>query len=254
MILLFDVGNTTIDTAIYDGKHFIKKFKLNTNIAKTPDEYYLDIKRLLDGNIINDIVISSVVPAITNILNELTLKFFKISPIIIQPKVKTGIKIITDNPKEVGADIICAASGVIDRNESCLIIDLGTATKYIYVRKNSIIGVIITPGIEISIRALVGNTALLPEIDIEQPKKVLGTNTIECMQSGVTYGVAVQIDGLIDLIKKEVKEYFDVIITGGLSNKITTLVNHSIIIDDNIIFKGMINIYKKNKKGELKDV
>ncbi|VEU80764.1 type III pantothenate kinase [Haploplasma axanthum] len=248
MILLFDVGNTTVGIATsHDGK-IGKTFKLNTNLKKTADEYFLDIKQLISAETITDVIISSVVPRLTIVLTELSEKFFSVEPLVIQPKTKTGIKIITDNPKEVGADIICAAAGVLNKEKPSLIIDLGTATKYIYTKNNAIKGVIITPGIKISIKALVGNTALLPEIDIETPKKVLGTNTIECMQSGVTYGVAVQVDGLIDLIKKEVNEDFDVIITGGLAKKIIPLLTHKVIVDNDIIFKGLINIYEKNMR------
>lgn len=246
MIMLVDVGNTTIGIAVYKENKITDTFKLNTNIKKTADEYYIDIKHLIDLSKITDIVISSVVPIVTRALVEISEKFLKITPLVIQPKTKTGINVNTDNPKEVGADIIAVAAALINKDKPQLIVDLGTATKYIYVKKNAIKGVIITPGVKISIKALVGNTALLPEIDIVVPKKVLGTNTIECMQSGVTYGVAVQVDGLIELIKQEVLEDFDIIITGGLSSIIKPLLKHDIISNPNLIFEGLAEIYKKN--------
>ncbi len=112
----------------------------------------------------------------------------------------------------------------------------------------TILGVIITPGVNVSIKALVGQTALLPDIDIEVPKKVLGTNTIHCMQSGVTYGVAAQVDGLIERIKAEVNEDFKVILTGGLSSLIAPLCSHPLVVDQDIILKGLLKIYNKNEQ------
>lgn len=247
MLLLIDVGNTTINMAVSKNNKVVKTALLKTNLGKTADEYYLDIKMLFDLSEIKDVVISSVVPVVTKELVELSNKYLNLDPLTIQPKVKTGVKVVTDNPREVGADLIAVSAAVVNSEKSHLIIDLGTATKYIYVKKNAISGVIITTGVEISIKALVGNTALLPNIDIQVPKKVLGTNTIECMQSGVTYGVAAQIDGLIEMIKKEVNEDFDIITTGGLAKIINPLINHKIIDDPLLIFKGLINIYNLNR-------
>ncbi|MDY0277028.1 MAG: type III pantothenate kinase [Acholeplasma sp.] len=246
MILLFDVGNTTVGVGFAFDQKIVNSFRLNTNLKKTADEYFIDLKQLIEIKDITGVAISSVVPAMTRILEELSIRFLGIHPLIVQPKTRTGINIITDHPKEVGADLICAAAGV-DSEKSTLVIDLGTATKYIYVKKSSIRGVIITPGIKVSIKALVGNTALLPEIDIDVPKKVLGTNTIECMQSGVTYGTAVQVDGLIELIKKEVNEEFNIIITGGLAPIIIPLIKHEVFYDNNIVYKGLISIYYRNQ-------
>lgn len=247
MLLVFDAGNTTIGMALVDNNDkIIDTFKLNTNLKKTDDEYFIDIKHLVDCKSVSKIIISSVVPIITKVLIAISEKNFKVTPVLIQPKTKTGINILTDNPKEVGADIIATAAAVASNTESTLIIDLGTATKYTYVRKNQITGVIITPGIKISFKALAGNTALLPEIDIEVPKKVLGTNTAESMQSGATYGIAAQVDGLIEFIKKEVKEDFKIVVTGGLSNIIIPLVNHETILRPNLIYEGLVKIFYKN--------
>lgn len=246
MLLIFDVGNTTIGLGISDYKKVIKTFKLSTNLDKTADEYYLDIKRMINDYNIKDVIIASVVPGVTKVLYDLSCKFLKFEPMILEPGLKTGIKIRTDNPKEVGADLICDAAALIDSPVSNLIIDFGTATKYIYLKNNSINGVIITPGIKISIEALIGNTALLPNIDIVVPKKILGTNTIECMQSGVTYGVAAQVDGLIEMVKREVNEQFDVIITGGLASLIAPLLTHKTNKKPNLTYEGLINIFNRN--------
>lgn len=247
MILMFDIGNTTVGIALAKEDTILKTFRINTNLLKTSDEYYLDIIRLIDNLEITDIIISSVVPQITDVLYEVSLKYFELTPITLKPGIKTGIKIKTDNPREVGADLICDAAAVINAEKPTLIIDLGTAIKYIYVKDNTITGVIITPGIEVSIKALVGNTALLPQIKITVPKNVLGNNTIECMQSGVTYGTAAQVDGLIDMIKAEVKEDFEIVTTGGLSKIINPLIKHEIIDNPLLIFEGLIKIYNLNR-------
>lgn len=206
------------------------------------------MKSLIDFKEVKHIAISSVVPRITEKLKEIASKFVGIEPLIVGPGIKTGLNIKTDHPREVGADLICDAVGIDDDLDKVLIVDLGTANKYIYVKNKTILGVIITPGVSVSIKALVGQTALLPDIDIEVPKKVLGTNTIHCMQSGVTYGVAAQVDGLIDQISLEVKEDFDVILTGGLSEMIAPLCQHKLTVDSDLILKGLLKIYHKNEQ------
>ncbi|BCR36038.1 type III pantothenate kinase [Mariniplasma anaerobium] len=248
MFLLFDVGNTNIFIGVSDGFTIIDTYRLNTEITKTADEYYIQMKNIIDFKEVKHVAISSVVPRITEKLKEISLKYVGIDPLIVGPGVKTGLNIKTDHPREVGADLICDSVGLDEDISNALIIDLGTAIKYIYVKNKTILGVIITPGVNVSIKALVGHTALLPDIDIEVPKKVLGTNTIHCMQSGVTYGVAAQVDGLIDRIRKEVNENFDVILTGGLSALIAPLCSHQLTVDSDIILKGLLKIYNKNEQ------
>ncbi|MBU1093650.1 MAG: type III pantothenate kinase [Firmicutes bacterium] len=247
MILLFDVGNTNISIGLSDGKLVNETFRLNTEVTKTSDEYYIAMKSLIDMKAIHAVAISSVVPRITEKLKDIANRFLNLEPLIVGPGVKTGVNVKTDNPREVGADLICGAVAVEFTTTPVLVVDLGTAIKYIYVKNKTILGVIITPGVSISIKALVGNTALLPDIDIEVPKKVLGTNTIHCMQSGVTYGVASQVDGLIERIREEVKEDFSVILTGGLSQTIAPLCKHELSRDPNLVLKGLLNIFNRNQ-------
>lgn len=247
MILLFDVGNTNISIGLSDGKNILNTIRLNTEVQKTADEYWIQMKNFFHADDIEAVAISSVVPRITEKLKEISLKRLSKEPLIVGPGVKTGLNIKTDNPREVGADLICDAVAVEDTEKPSLVIDLGTAIKYIYVKHKTIRGVIITPGVNISIKALVGQTALLPDIDIEVPKKVLGTNTITCMQSGVTYGVAAQVDGLIDRIQKEVNDEFQVILTGGLSETIAPLVFAPLERDPDLVLKGLLKIYLRNE-------
>ncbi len=246
MILLFDVGNTNISIGISDGQDILETYRLNTDVSKTADEYYVQLRNILGQRTFEKLAIASVVPRITESLKEISKRYYWIpQPLLVGPGIKTGINIKTDHPREVGADIICDAAAVLNQRPH-LIIDLGTANKYIYIKNKTILGVVITPGVHISIKALVGNTALLPDIEIEVPKKVLGTNTISCMQSGVTYGVAAQVDGLIERIKEEVNESFDVILTGGLSSTIAPLCRYPIFRDPDWVLKGLLTIVNKN--------
>ncbi len=247
MILLFDVGNTSIYTGISDGKEITSTFRMNTELHKTPDEYFLTIKQFIDPKDVTQIVIGSVVPTITVALLKIAQKYFQVEPIIIQPGTKTGVQIKADNPREVGADLIADAAGLAD-DEATLIIDLGTANKFIYVKHKTICGVIIAPGINLSIKALAGNTALLHEVEIKTPNRVLGNNTISCIQSGVIFGTAASIEGLVQRIQKEVNEPFRIILTGGLSNFMQEHIHLDLIRDSRLVLKGLLNIYHKNEK------
>jgi type III pantothenate kinase len=205
----------------------------------------LIIKEMLNLKDVDSVAISSVVPDITTVLKEMCVKHLNINPLIVGPGVKTGVGIIADNPREVGADLICDVAGVFD--EEALIIDLGTATKYIYAKNKTLRGVVISPGVGVSIKALSSNAALLPEIEIKTPSKVLGNNTINCMQSGVTYGVASQVDGMIERIREEVKNpNLKVIATGGLANLIIPLTKHEITIDNLLTLRGLFEVYRRN--------
>ena len=245
MILLVDVGNTEVKIAFSQNHEIIQKYRIATDRNLSADAYYVLIKPFIGQHTIEKVAISSVVPPVTKALKELSIKYFNITPLVVGPGIKTGVNVRTDYPKEVGADLICAVAG-ISGDQPALIVDLGTATKYIYTEKNTIKGVIITPGVMISMRALVSNTALLPEFDLEVPQKVLGTNTIACMQSGVTYGVAAQVDGLVSRVEKEVGKKLAVIMTGGLSEVILPLCETKAIKDEHLVLRGLLEILNKN--------
>ncbi|MFA5693124.1 MAG: type III pantothenate kinase, partial [Acholeplasmataceae bacterium] len=182
MTLLFDVGNTNIYVGLGNNNEIVDTFRLTTELNKSPDEYYLIIKNFINHSKITGVIIGSVVPQVTISLIKLVEKYFGVKPVILAPGVKTGIKVIADNPREVGSDLIAVAAGV-DGDEPTLIIDLGTANKFIYLKNKTIKGVIIAPGISLSIKALNLNTALLPEVEIKFPDKYLGNNTIHCIQT-----------------------------------------------------------------------
>lgn len=247
MILLVDVGNSNICFGISDKINIIQTYRFKTFLDKTSDEYYLLFKEMLSEYHIDDIIISSVVPIVTSALIKLFKKFLNIEAKVVAPKLKTGIKVKVDDPKTVGSDMICDCVGALKYSSTALIIDLGTATKYIYMKDNTFMGCSISPGISISMKALANEAALLPNIELIKPEKVISTNTINCMQSGLIYGAHAQIDGMIELIKKEIKNNdIKIIATGGLSSLIIPMSKHQIILDANLTLLGLQEIYKKN--------
>jgi len=248
MILLVDVGNSNIVFGFSDGLEIKNTFRFKSVKDITTDEYYLIIKTMLDKYEVNDVIISSVVPVITSALNKLFIKYLNKEPMIVAPGIKTGIEPKCDDPRSVGSDLICDCAGAMKYFDESIIVDLGTATKYIYVKNGKFLGCSIAPGVSISMKALINNAALLPQVEMIVPKKVISTNTINCMQSGVLYGAACQVDGMIDRIIDEINNKdVNIIATGGLSKVIIPLCRHNIKRVDNLTLIGLLEIYNKNK-------
>lgn len=247
MVLLVDVGNSNICFGFADNNEIIDTFRIKSFLDRSYDEYYLIINNFIKHNI-DDVIISSVVPVITSTLVKLFKKYFKIDAKVIGNKIKTGINVITDDPKTVGADLIADVAGAIDIFDEGLIIDLGTASKFIYYKNKSFLGVSIAPGVVISMKTLVSSTSLLPNFELVAPKKVINASTIPCMQSGVIFGYASLVDGMILRIKEELHNpNLKIIATGGLISLISAHCKEKIhVIDDNLTLKGIYNIYKKN--------
>lgn len=248
MILLVDIGNSNIVLGFSDGEKIVDTYRLKTTLNRTADEYYVLVKPFLAIYPVDDVIISSVVPVITSALKKAFIKHYKKEPLILGPGVKTGVQLKVDDPKTVGADIICDVAGLKDIADSAIIIDLGTATKYIYCKNQVFYGVSIAPGVSVSMKALVNNAALLPSVELICPKKVIGTSTISCMQSGVIYGAAAQVDGMIDRIQEELSlSNIKVIATGGLSSLIVPLCKHEIDLIENLTLQGLLKIYLQNR-------
>ncbi len=247
MILLIDIGNSNIVFGYADKNKVLKTFRLKTFVDKTSDEYYLLMKSFLDSYQIEDVIITSVVPIATSALKKLFKTYYNIDTKIVGPGIKTGVQLKVDDPKSVGSDMICDCVGAMRKHSEAIIVDLGTATKYIYVKNNTFYGCSIAPGISVSMKAMVSKAALLPDIELQTPKKVLGTNTISCMQSGVMFGFASSVDGMIYRIKEEINnENINVIATGGLSKVIIPLCKNQIEIEENLTLNGLLEIYNKN--------
>jgi len=249
MLLLIDIGNTEVKIGVSDGGEIKNKYRLATIASSSGDEYAIKIKSLVGNNDFEGAVISSVVPTLTTKFRLMFKNHFKIDPIIIGPGIKTGIKIKTDNPKEVGSDLIACAIGALNLyGTDTLVIDLGTATKFIHTKNATLDGVVIGTGIEVSAKALTNSASLLPGFELKAPKKILGTNTIECLQSGLVYGAASMIDGMVYRIKKEVRnDNMKVIITGGLSKLVNNYCYQEMTYDENLLLKGLEIIYNLNK-------
>ena len=247
MILLVDIGNSNIVFGFSDGKTISNTFRLKSFTDKTSDEYYLLLRSVFSSYEIEDVMISSVVPIITSALKKLFQTYYHIDSKIVGPGVKTGIQLKVDDPKSVGADMICDAAGAAKLYSEAIIVDLGTATKYVYYKNNTFYGCSIAPGVAISMKALVSSAALLPNVELICPKKVIATNTVACMQSGVIFGAASQVDGMITRIKEEINnENIPVVATGGLSSLIVPLCKHDIVRKENLTIDGLLEIYKKN--------
>ena len=254
MILAIDVGNTNIVVGCIDDlkTYFIER--LSTNRTKTELEYAVDLKNVLDiyhikKTEIEGCIISSVVPQITNIVKLAAEKILKKNAIVLGPGVKTGQNIMMDNPGQLGADQVAdAVAGISGYPVPLILIDMGTATTASVVNsKKQYVGGMILPGVGVSLDALTARASQLSGISIDAPRHVIGKNTIECMKSGVLYSNAAALDGIIDRIEEELGEKATVVATGGLAKKIVPHCKREIILDEELLLRGLLIIYEKNK-------
>ena len=258
MILVVDIGNTSIVIGVYKGNELTGNWRMVTRSEKTSDEYGIFILNLLkyndiDYKNINSAIVSSVVPNVMYSFENAMKKFFNIEPIIVGPGVKTGITIMTDNPREVGADRIVglvAAYELYYSGEPLIVIDFGTATTYDVVsEKGEFKYGLTSPGIEISADALWQRTAQLPKIEIKKPDSILAKNTVTSMQAGLVYGYIGQVEYIIKKIKEEMNnENIKVVVTGGLGRIIADETSEIDIYDPLLLFKGLKLIHDKNYK------
>lgn len=253
MILALDVGNTNIVLGCIEDEKILFTERLSTDHHKTDLEHAISIKTVLDLHHVDPArvtgaIIGSVVPPITGLLREAIRKVTGCSALVVGPGVRTGLNIRMDNPATVGADLIVGAVAAIHSYPLPLIvIDMGTATTMIVVDQNrNYIGGMIMPGVQVSLDSLTSRTSQLPRISLEPPRHLIGKNTIECMKSGVLYGNAAMLDGLIDRVEAEIGTEAAVIATGGLSGVITPLCQHKIILDETLLMRGLLLIYELN--------
>lgn len=253
MILAIDMGNTNIVVGCVDNEKTYFVERISTDKSKTALEYAVSIKTVLELYSINfsDIegaIISSVVPPLINALIEAVEKIIGKTPFVVGPGLKTGLNIKMDNPKTVGSDLIVdAVAGIKEYGAPLIIIDMGTATTMSVVDKDAnYIGGVICPGVRVSMEALASNAAQLYKVSLEKPKKAIGKNTIDCMQSGLVMGAASMMDGMIDRIEAELGYKTTVVATGGLAKVVVPLCKHNIILEDDLLLKGLMIIYNKN--------
>lgn len=257
MILVVDVGNTNITFGVYAGKELKTTFRIMSKQPRTSDEYGISLRELLRTNDIDhkDIegtIIASVVPNIMHALIGAIIRYIGKAPLIVGPGVKTGIKIVTENPREIGPDRIVDAVAAYELyGGPVLVLDFGTATTYDLVTEDGCFTAGITaPGIRISAKALWEDTAKLPEVEIKKPKSILAQETISSMQAGLVYGQIGQTEYIINQVKKESGyENLKVVATGGLGSIIADETDAIQIYDRGLTLEGLRIIYEKNKKS-----
>ncbi len=255
MLMAIDVGNTNITIGVFLGEKLEGTFRLTTGIPRTSDEYGVAIGEILETNGISrknirDAIIASVVPGVMHSLVSGVIKYFNIHPVIVEPGIKTGIKIVTENPKQIGADRIVDAAGAFALyGGPILVLDFGTATTYDLVSADAAFeACVIAPGIRTSANALTEKAAKLPEIEIKKPESILGKETISSMQAGLVYGQIGQTEYIVkQMIKESGYDNVTVVATGGLGGMISQETNCIDIYDPNLTLQGMRFIY--NKQG-----
>lgn len=256
MVLVIDVGNTTTHMGIFKDDALLYEFRFITKVRRTSDEMmvlfdFFFKKNNIDTNDIKGIIISTVVPDINYTLSSCVIKYLKREPILVEPGIKTGIKILTENPKEVGADrIVDALAAYTIYGGPCLVLNFGTATRYDLVRENGVFNAAVTsPGIQISADALWTNAAKLPNIEIKKPDSILAGNTITSMQAGLVYGYIGQVEYIVKKMKEEAKlPNAKVVATGGYAKIIVPETDVIDYYDPLLTLKGLKIMYDKNAR------
>ena len=253
MIFAIDVGNTNIVLGAYKDDELVMTARMATDKLKMADEYAIAFTDILTlhgcpHNSFKAAVISSVVPQLTPTLRDAIRICLGVKTVVVGPGVKTGLNIKTDNPAILGSDLVSAAVGATTKYAMpCIVIDLGTSTTISALDKDgSFLGVAICPGVRLSLKALCENTAQLPFINLDPVDKVIGTDTISSMKSGILFGHASMLDGMIDRYKEILGGNATVVATGGLASNIVSNCKSKIIVDDDLLLDGPLEIYHKN--------
>lgn len=253
MILTIDIGNTNITLGGYQNDKLQFEARLATEPKYTADQYAVQISSVLELHgvkaEIEDAIIGSVVPSCGSAIKKALKLITGKEPLIVGPGVKTGLNIKLDNPAQLGADLVAGAVGAMDKYPMpCIIIDMGTATTVSIMDKDgAFLGGVIAAGIRSTLDALTSKTAQLPSISIEAPSSVIGKNTVDSMKSGLVFGAAAMLDGIVDRVFDEIAGNPTVVATGGLAEMVVKNCRREVIIDNDLLLEGLYKIYKKNK-------
>lgn len=256
MILTVDVGNANIVVGVVKKEKILFDAKLRTDITKTSDEYCIDLKMLMEvykiqPEQIQGSIIASVVPQVLNSMQSAVRKLTGKSALVVGPGLKTGLNIQIENPSQTGADLVASAVAALQEHPAPLIIvDMSSTTTMTVLDKNgTLIGGSIGPGVKMSLDALTDRTALLPGLQLDQPKKVIGRNTIDCMRSGVMLGAACMVDGMVERMEQELGYRATVIATGSIARFIVPMCRRDVIYDKDLLVKGLAALYRENARS-----
>jgi len=256
MILAVDIGNSNVVIGGVEGERILFEARLRTDSTKTSDEYSIDLKSILDiykvdNSDIEGAIIASVVPQVLNTFQTAVMKLTGKRALIVGPGIKTGLNIAIENPSQTGADLVVGSVAALREHKPPLIVvDMGTATTMVVLDKNgSLIGGSISPGVKISLDALTGGTALLPGLQLDQPKRAIGRNTVDCMRSGIMMGAACMLDGMIDRFQEELGYEVKTVVTGGIARFVVPMCRHELTYDKDLLIKGLATLYRENKRS-----
>ncbi len=254
MILVVDVGNTNTVLGVYEGDRLLNHWRLTTRRQATVDEYGILSRNLfslakIDSSKIDGLIVASVVPPLDPVLRQMAQQYFHLEPIFVEPGIKTGLSVKYDPPHDVGADrIVNAVAGFEKYGGPLIVVDFGTATTFDAISKNAeYLGGVIAPGIVISAEALFERAARLPRVDVKAPRRVIGTSTVSSMQSGLFYGYAGLVEGIIVRMKEELGKNSKVVATGGQAPMIAEGTSAIDFLEPNLILEGLRIIYERNK-------
>ena len=252
-LLVLDVGNTNTVVGVFEGAALRAQWRLTTSHEQTADEYGILIRNLFSlGGISTDtvtgVMIASVVPPLNAVLEEMSKKYFKLTPLFLEPGIRMGMAIHYDNPQEVGADRIANSVAAFEKyGGPCVVVDFGTAITFdIISEKGEYLGGIIAPGIGISSEALFERAARLPRVEVREPERVIGTNTVASMQAGLFYGSVGMMDGILDRLAGELGQGMKVIATGGQAALVASSSKYKPTVDSSLTLEGLRIIYERN--------
>ena len=256
MILTVDIGNSNIVIGGVENGKILFEARLRTDATKTSDEYCIDLKSILDiykvdADGVEGSIIASVVPQVLNSVHTALKKLTGKQSLVVGPGLKTGLNIKIENPAQTGADLVVGCVAALrEHKPPMIVVDMGTATTMVVLDKDgTLIGGCIAPGVKISMDALTGRTALLPGLQLDQPKNAIGRNTIECMRSGIMLGNACMIDGMVERMEAELGCKTTVVATGGIAKFVIPMCKTPIIYDKDLIVKGLAALYRDNKRN-----
>ena len=254
MLLAIDIGNTHIVIGCIENDKIVCEARIATDKTRTSDQYGVEIKTMIEAfgcriDDVEDCIISSVVPPVFNAVRSGVYKITERRPMVVGHGLKTGLDIRMDNPSQVGSDrIVIAVAALAKREPPLILIDMGTATTVEVIEpKNKYLGGVIMPGARVSLDALTNSTAQLPGINLDRPGKIIAKNTVDSMRSGIMYGTAAMLDGVLDRMEEELGHPSTIVATGGVAPYVIPLCRHKIALERDLLLRGLNVIYKMNK-------